>query len=802
MDELLAKSPKGDRTVTLVQHTQDVVDAAEALFGSEEATRLGKAWLRFFKLTEENWSNFRWNLLASCLLHDWGKANDGFQKMVRGKGEQAIRHEHFSALLIGLPIVTAWLKQNANLDVPLVLSAVLTHHLKASGKADGFASVREGIIVRLVDYGEGFQSVLKLTAKRLNPPGFDIPTIPTSWTGSPSDCCIRDHRKRGQDILLSLEKDMRTDVGRERKRLLLAVRAALIAADAAGSGLVRVGNTVADWVQANVSDRQVLTKDELNQELIEKRVADLTKTGKWHDKGDGNAGWSEFQLNCDHLPDRALLLAPCGSGKTLAAWRWVAAQLKERPAGHVLFLYPTRATAREGFKDYVSWAPEAGVALMHGTSEFDLQDMFANTPVEDPRKKAGTEVEKRLFSLAYWPRRVFSATVDQFLAFMQYGYGPMCVLPVLADSVVVIDEVHSFDKNMFGALKDFLKNFDVPVLCMTATLPIDRRNELTTECGLKLEDGKPGELETIANAPRYRLVHEVERDKVADEVAKALKQGKRVLWVVNTVKRAHAVLAQFVSAFDPGSTTALKNADNVPVFAYHSRFKLSDRTKRHSDVVDSLKADQPGALGVTTQVCEMSLDIDVDLLVTEACPVTALIQRMGRCNRIREPRPLSQSGTVIVYKPENEKPYAANDLVGLREFLTEAAGRELSQTELERIMLSVPNPAPVGDPLSRFLESGAYAVGGDDEGDGFRDTDDFNRPCVLARDRGKFVAATVALKPGYILPVPRGKVFKRDDHADLYARLPGYLGVADDGHYHPLVGFCDFPLVDWNKENK
>ena len=54
---------------------------------------------------------------------------------------------------------------------------------------------------------------------------------------------------------------------------------------------------------------------------------------------------------------------------------------------------------------------------------------------------------------------------------------------------------------------------------------------------------------------------------------------------------------------------------------------------RHKDLMRALK-DTPGpALGVTTQVCEMSLDIDVDLLVTEDCPVTSLVQRMGRCNR-------------------------------------------------------------------------------------------------------------------------------------------------------------------------
>ena len=152
--------------------------------------------------------------------------------------------------------------------------------------------------------------------------------------------------------------------------------------------------------------------------------------------------------------------------------------------------------------------------------------------------------------------------MDQFLAFLQYGYGPMCMLPVLADAVVVIDEVHSFDNKMFTALKGFLRNFDVPVLCMTATLPKNRRDELVTECGLKPYEDRPGELATIAGVKRYRLRRADSQMTAEAEVRKALTAKKRVLWVVNQVKRAHAV----VEAFAPGppAAGALATPDGVP----------------------------------------------------------------------------------------------------------------------------------------------------------------------------------------------------------------------------------------------
>ena len=49
----------------------------------------------------------------------------------------------------------------------------------------------------------------------------------------------------------------------------------------------------------------------------------------------------------------------------------------------------------------------------------------------------------------------------------------------------MVDEVHSFDKALFSALKQLLEMFNLPVLCMTATLPKQRQKELA-ELGLTI----------------------------------------------------------------------------------------------------------------------------------------------------------------------------------------------------------------------------------------------------------------------------------------------------------------------------
>jgi CRISPR-associated endonuclease/helicase Cas3 len=797
MEPLLAKSPKrladgGVIVRTLLQHTQDVVQAAQTLFGTQEPTRLARRWLEFFQI-DDDWVAFRQSLLASCVIHDWGKANDGFQHSVRATGQQLIRHEHLSALLLNLPEVSDWLI-HGGYDQPLVMSAVITHHLKAGDSEDalcGQLSAR-GSVVRLPVNHPDFTALLEESSAILNLPSLSANLFPARWSWDGAGQGILAGRDQLFEDMNRLEAAIETDV--RRKRLLMATRSALICADAAGSGLARVGHQDTDavsWIQNAITNRAPLTSSVIRETVIQRRVDEMIRAGRWE-------GFNQFQRDSESLPERALLLAPCGSGKTLAAWKWVAAQLETKPRGHALFLYPTRATAREGFKDYVSWAPEADATLMHGTGDYDLHDMFETPTDTDDRAARNYLTEIGLFSLSYWSKRAFSATVDQFLAFMQYSYGPICMLPVLVDSVIVIDEVHSFDRRMFASLKAFLRNFQVPVLCMTATLQHRQRNELTCDCQLASPKKWPDDLLSVASAPRYRLHRAANQHEAAVAVRTALAEGKRVLWVVNQVKRAHEIVRAFVSNLGPPTNDELRTPEGIPVVCYHSRFRLIDRAKRHQQAMHYLKPHwTQAALGVTTQVCEMSLDIDVDLLVTEECPVSSFVQRMGRCNRIKAPRPLAQSGQVIVYGPADRdtKPYSNYDLTGLHEFLNLVGGRDLSQEDLEVALLAAPSPPSIGDSLSMFVESGPFAVGSTEAaGQEFRDTENFTQQSVLPDDIANYLG-NVHDRPGYVVPIPKGKVDRTIDPV-FTRRLPRYLGVALAGHYHAGLGFCDFPVSD------
>ena len=94
-----------------MENCAEVMDTFICLFGTASSpTRLGIAWLRFFKISSVDHPRFHANGISACGLHDLGKANDGFQRAVRGERDaQVMRHEHLSALILYLPQFRDWL---------------------------------------------------------------------------------------------------------------------------------------------------------------------------------------------------------------------------------------------------------------------------------------------------------------------------------------------------------------------------------------------------------------------------------------------------------------------------------------------------------------------------------------------------------------------------------------------------------------------------------------------------------------------------------------------------------------------
>jgi CRISPR-associated endonuclease/helicase Cas3 len=772
MIPLLAKSPRGDRKLALQQHLIDTEDAARALFRS--GTRWASTYLRFFRLSLEEHAEFLLHLRVAALFHDVGKANSGFQAAVStfGYKPQPFRHEHLSALVLAHPQVRAWLNLARGFDVDVVTAAVLSHHLKAADVGEYQVLLpKTGSTVDLYFSTSDVTSTLARIASLLDLQPLRV-ALPQRYVAAGSDW------NQARDQLCDQADAFTASLRRDQRRLAMtmAVKAGLIAADSVASAMFRENLRVDEWID-NVAHRRALSPADIDSDILLARIAELESRRpgmKFH--------YHAFQEGAARLGNRALLLAGCGAGKTLAAWRWAKAVAARQEIGRVVFLYPTRGTATEGFRDYVAHAPEGSAALLHASAKYELASLVDNPDELPPSMRdknfRADESEARLFALGLWPKRYFSATVDQFLAFVEHSYRGLCLVPALADSAVIFDEIHSYDNSMWRALTTFLSTFDVPVLCMTATLPQGRQSELHS-LGLEAYPTAADrpmlkDLELAENLPRYRIESVADEAVAMTQVFAAAQRGQRILWVVNTVRRCQRVAAAL--------TAQLARR----VLVYHSRFTLDDRKDRHAATVAAFApTSNHGAIAVTTQVCEMSLDLDADVLVSEHAPIPSLVQRFGRAHRHhRDGRP---PANVIVYPPESHLPYTKSELDPVIPFLATIGTEPASQRLLAEGLIQHVPQAPSAARWTRFTSGGYYAEPGN-----LRDEDGSSTHVILDDQVETYLRKTKAGQPtdGLRLSVPR-----KYARPESEGRLPAWLLVADHLHYDRMLGFVEEPVT-------
>jgi CRISPR-associated endonuclease/helicase Cas3 len=124
-------------------------------------------------------------------------------------------------------------------------------------------------------------------------------------------------------------------------------------------------------------------------------------------------------------------------------------------------------------------------------------------------------------------------------------------------------------------------------------------------------------------------------------VREALRDDAAVLTVRNTVR-------------DAIQTTKALEAAGIRVLLHHGRYAPEDRRELDRAVERALgKKRRTGAACIVgTQTLEQSLDIDADVLITDACPMDVLLQRVGRLHRHsrvgRPPRWANPQAVVLV----------------------------------------------------------------------------------------------------------------------------------------------------------
>jgi CRISPR-associated endonuclease/helicase Cas3 len=140
---------------------------------------------------------------------------------------------------------------------------------------------------------------------------------------------------------------------------------------------------------------------------------------------------------------------------------------------------------------------------------------------------------------------------------------------------------------------------------------------------------------------RHRTTIEFTNSTVGHNLQRILGEylkGRKVLIVLNTVARAQNIFVHLSEILEQNGIPL----DNLMLV--HSRFTFFDKRNLERRIFEYPR------IMVSTQVIEVSLDIDYDVMFTEACYMDSLVQRAGRINRRGN---LGEGqGLVIVCLPE------------------------------------------------------------------------------------------------------------------------------------------------------
>ncbi|MBL7203214.1 MAG: CRISPR-associated helicase Cas3' [Desulfobacteraceae bacterium] len=659
---LLAKSsknpdkPKDEET--LVGHTEAVARSAQIVLKSIQQAGAPEK-------VSKNWERFERLVLTAAVFHDLGKATNVFQGMLVKspnfyKKTHPVRHEILSALLIAKidsPIKKLIAEILPHEDVWLLSWLVGGHHLKLSKNKPYFKKETDNL-VRVSNIPETFvfwgthpdvKSIVKL-ASSLFKKSFEIPPLmDIEIEVEEPDDIDEEYLEKivNEYIEESEEKGKNIESGKE---LIAFAKATLVSADVAGSALTKGKKDPFIWIKKHLDillteyDLECVVQDRLNDKPLRPFQNEIAQSRS----------------------PVTITIAGCGSGKTIAAYAWAKKHAKKRK---LYFCYPTTGTASSGFEDYLLAQTELERTLVHSRSQVDLERMLSSN--DDL-----LEENQRLNSLHTWSQQVIACTVDTVLGLIQNHRRALFSFPVLTNGAFVFDEIHSYDKKLFGALLVFLRVFsNAPVLLMTASMPENRILLLRNVLGERMGEPIRGEAE-LENLKRYVLIWKENRNDCWEEVIDTLKDRKNVLWVCNTVNDAIQIYEDAL----------LLNLPVKPIL-YHSRFRYKDRVIKQSDVISSFNAKNQPSFVIATQVCEMSLDISADLLVSALSPFSSLIQRLGRLNRrVTAENEASASLPcrcfVYDFRCKQGKPYREKDLKESRELLDSLGDNPCSQTML------------------------------------------------------------------------------------------------------------------------
>ncbi|MBN1315983.1 MAG: CRISPR-associated helicase Cas3' [Anaerolineales bacterium] len=606
LDDVWAKSAgkgEGGAPETLAQHTWNVL------------SRLADFIQLRPHLPSELGAPRLWEILFwSAFLHDWGKAASGFQERLRGGKKWPHRHE-----VLSLAFVEWFSGMFSKEELCWLVAAIVSHHKDAEeirslyplrddwedeDQIEELLLELDGRTIKdlwrwLDECAAAWIDDLGFVDLAITPPSLPDCQQAVAIASKHGATCIRYWLKVYRRLIKQVDK---SSIGSPVVLGTLALRGHIINADHSASAHAGALPGVSFDAEAVLSSRKI-SRNSLYR----------------------------HQILAEKTQGSAILSAPTGSGKTEAALLWAAGQSNDQHAPRLFYALPYQASMN-AMKQRLEMSFGPGqVGLQHGRVLLALYRMLLEQDNDPQEASAQAKRMRNLVQLNYPPVRVFSPY--QMLKGMYRLKGYEAMLTDYHDALFIFDEIHAYEvKRLAMILKTIqylAENYRARFLVMSATFPTLIKEWLLESLGESTEiQAEPALFDAFK---RHRLVMHhggLLSDDGLERISADARSGKSVLVVCNLVERAQMVYELLDEALD-----------GVHVELLHGRFNGRDRLIKEKIVQTRAGAQSQTAdplILVSTQVVEVSLDIDFDTIYTEPAPLEALVQRFGRVNRLRK----------------------------------------------------------------------------------------------------------------------------------------------------------------------
>jgi CRISPR-associated endonuclease/helicase Cas3 len=608
--QIWAKSPP-QREVAgegLVAHTAAVLSRLERLFDILPglAERVGDERL--------------WHRAAlACILHDFGKLARGFQAQLRAQAKPwGHRHE-----VLSLAFIEWIVSEDPEGDQAWVAAAIASHHRDFKRIAQLYPAADER-------GGDPFDPVVELVREVPEPAvvalsefiGVEV----LHWLGGSRLPLFRVSPAIPKEPAADFRRNAVTRIYRalaNYRRLFAELEQAGSTSPANLAALALRGIVLLADHTASAHVTQPLMPPHDPAEIL-KRL-ELSSDNLYN-----------HQKHAARVDGNGLLTAPTGSGKTEAALLWSANQRSERPqTGRLFYVLPYQASINAMYDRLAKVFPNL-VSLQHAHATQALYRRLLDNDRYDPESASkAARFQHSLAHLHFHPVRVLTPYQLLRSGFRLRGYES-----VIADAInglFIFDEIHAYEPVRLGMILamtgHLTRHLGARALFMSATFPKPLRKLLAET----LVDSCP----ISADAEVYRcfarhlvqfLPGEIEDRSILEKVADLAAGRKAILVVCNTVSRSKHVRDKLATLLAPRG---------IQPELLHSRFHSRDRYAKERRLSKEMGTKARAApceavVLVATQVVEVSLDIDFDVLFTEPAPLEALIQRFGRVNRGRK----------------------------------------------------------------------------------------------------------------------------------------------------------------------